>query len=245
MPIDVLHYQFAYYGPGTNLKPEPDVIGKLLSSLSGRGLIPTTATEIDTTVSLEPKLQLRFITPDQSWLLAFEQKRVMLRNERVRGVELGSPALFQTECTEIMNILLDEMALQGNRLSYVVRAFLPETSKESLDSAYSRLLRPIPFYQERAPVQWTTRSIANLRVDIGAESEMLNVIADINRVQGEIKSEDGGTTPFDRIELVLDINTHQDHTGLRFGASHISPFFAQAQELADRLTIEARGLTDE
>jgi len=241
----VIHYQIGFYGPGTHLEPAPDLVSKLLEQFRGKELIPTTATELQVSEDIGTRLQLQFISPNQEWLVAFEAKRILLRKQSVQGGEIGTLGTFRRDAYEILTQILEVTPIVGNRLSLVVKGILPEMPEEKLEGAYCKLVNPIEFYQHHRTNQWSTRSIARVEVHIGTKQELFNVITDINRSQGKLKQDSNLVVDFDRIEVGLDINTHQDNTAQRFSSADIDGFLSEAISLGEKLILQVVDMVHE
>jgi len=240
--IDYLtSYQFGFYAPDTHKEPEPEIIGRLLDAFKGKGFIPTTGRELEivTEPSLRSKtrLELQMISPDQEWNLAFERHRLLLKKQNVPGTEMGSADDFRKETEEVFRLLLDAVPFSGTRLSFASKGLLSEMSPEKLAEVNKRIFNSIPFYAQNLAHQWTTRNVARVDVSIGERTETLNVITDINRVQGTIQR-DGEPVPFDRIEIAFDINTYQENTDQRFGVGDIGFFLKVAVEKSKEILKE-------
>lgn len=241
----IMHYQFGFYGSGTHLDAEPGTIADLLNAFRDKGLIPTTIPEIQLTPNLKSRPQLQFITPDEQWRLAFEAKRILLRKQSLPNQEVGDSRKFADEVNEIFEKLLRIAPIVGNRLSYVVKGLFPESSSERLKSIKPRVLRDIPFYETNPPNRWETKCVTRVTRSFGKRTELLNVLTDINRVQGEFNEEDGATRPFDRIQTEVDINTSQDDVIARFDYADIEPFLSSATQLSWSLVSEVGAILDD
>lgn len=241
----VINYQIGFYGPGTHLEPAPDLVSKLLEQFRGKELIPTTATELQVSEDFGTRLQLQFISPNQEWLVAFEAKRILIRKQSVQGGEIGTLDIFRRDAHEILTQILEVTPIVGNRLSLVVKGILPEMPEEELAGVYSKLIKPIDFYKSHRTTQWSTRSIARVEVLIGTKQELLNVITDVNRSQGKLKQDSNVIVDFDRIEVGLDINTHQDNTAQRFTSPDIGVFLTEAISLGEELILQVVDMVHE
>ncbi len=132
----------------------------------------------------------------------------------------------------------------GNRLTYAMKGLLPEMTAAKLIEANNRVINLLPFYIGNPPHQWTTRNVARVDVNLGVDTETLNVITDINRVQGELMK-DTEPIPIDRIQIGFDINTYQGNTDLRFNADHVGLFLQKAIEQSQTIMDEIQGKLDE
>jgi len=236
----LIYYQFGFFAPNTHLQPKPDIIGRLLEAFKDKGFIPTTAQELQIGPAIKTRLQLQFTSPNGEWNLAFEPHRALLKKENVAGTGIGSPEDFCNEANEIFNQLLKVNPFTGTRLSYATKGLLPELNPAKLDEVNKRLLNHISFYEEHPPYQWTTRNVAKFDVSLGEMTETLNVITDINRVQGTI-ARDTGPLSFDRIEIGFDINTYQENTIPRFTTNHVGLFLREAVKQSQNIMVEIKG----
>ena len=82
--------------------------------------------------------------------------------------------------------------------------------------------------------------VSKTDVELGDKTETLNVITDINRIQGTLTQ---GTerSSFDKIEIGFDINTHQHSTDLRFGADDVELFLNVAIQKSQDIMAEIEG----
>lgn len=234
-------YQFGFYAPDTHKEPDPEIIGRLLDAFKNKGFIPTTEQEFqivtDPPARPTTRLQLQFTSPGQEWNLAFEPHRLLLKKENVPETEMGSARDFCKETEEVFRLLLDAIPFSGTRLSFASNGLLAEMSPQELVDANKRILNSIPFYARNCAHQWTTRNVARVDVSLGEKTETLNVITDINRVQGTIPR-DGEPVPFDRIQIAFDINTYQEKNEQRFGVEDVGLFLKIALEKSERILEE-------
>jgi len=71
-------------------------------------------------------------------------------------------------------------------------------------------------------------------VDINGTTERLNIITQVSRIQGDFIQE-GGTFPFDRVQITFDITTYQGNTDPRFEMSAVKAFYPRALEIRDKI----------
>ncbi|MBU1261122.1 MAG: hypothetical protein KJ757_01230 [Planctomycetes bacterium] len=241
----LIYYQFGFFAPNTHLQPKPDIIGRLLEAFKDKGFIPTTAQELQQIgPAIKTGLQLQFTSPNREWNLAFEPHRALLKKENVGGTGMGSPEDFCEEANEIFDRLLKVNPFTGTRLSYATKGLLPELNPAKLDEVNKRILNLLPFYTKYPPYQWTTRNVARFDVHLGEMTESLNVITDINRVQGTI-ARDVGPLSFDRIEIGFDINTYQENTTPRFTTNHVGLFLQEAIKQSQNVMVEIESKLNE
>jgi hypothetical protein len=240
----VENYQFGFFAPGSHIQPDPDIIGKLLTALKDKGLIPTTAQELHIAPKTVMRLQLQFTSPLGEWTLAFLPDRVLLKKQNVTATEIGSPEDFCWQAEDIFVRLLGTVTLVGNRLSYITNGLLPEMSAGQLAQANKRLMNLPAFYIRYSPREWTTRNSARVDLRLGEKDETVNVITIVKRVRGRL-SDEAGPIPFDRIQVGFDINTVQEVTAQRFGPDSIKVFLAKALELSREITGQVEGMLHE
>lgn len=107
---------------------------------------------------------------------------------------------------------------------------LREMPEERLQQIYTMLFQPVTFYTENPPIEWELASVARVTLTINSKDEKLNVITRIKRLQGRM-AQPSGFMPFDRIQLLFDINTFQATMEPRFDIEAVSDFFLKAADL--------------
>ena len=153
-----------------------------------------------------PRARLRLSSPDNEWAIDFDTDRITLQKNmtKPKGRNMGTLEEFGNEVVEFCKRILRQFPKKGTRLSLVTEGFMREMPEEKLRTIYDRLFRPVQFYAENAPVEWWSRSAARAKMDINGREELLNVITNVNRVQGELPAPDG-MMAFDRIQVGFDM----------------------------------------
>ena len=182
----VEYYQFGFYAPNTHLEPEPDIISRLLEAFKNKGFIPTTIQELQVSPAPTTRLQLQFTSPNGEWNVAFEPNRVLLKKVTATGTEIGSPEDFAKNADEIFRCLLGVQQFVGTRLSYATKGWLPDMPDGKLIDFNKRVFNVVPFYMKYPPYEWAARNVAKYDVGLGDKTEALNVITNINRIQGTL-----------------------------------------------------------
>jgi len=234
---DVLLYQFGFFAPDSRLEPEPKIIAKLLKAFEGTDFMPTTISEMRLGPIAETRQQLHFVTMKADWSIEFEPHRISFNKKRISGTEIGTPLNFAKDVSDFCSRLSSVVSLTGNRLSYATKGFLPEMQTSDLVKIGTKLLTLPKFYLEHSPTEWTTRSVTRYETMINDNPELLNVITDINRIQG-IRQEKTTAKEFDCIEIGFDINTFQKNTKQRFQFNDAEVFMQEATALCQRLLDE-------
>ncbi|GAF85172.1 unnamed protein product, partial [marine sediment metagenome] len=125
----------------------------------------------------------------------------------------------------------------GTRLALVTKNLLDITQPDELNAAYTRLLKPLPYYVEFLPHEWQSRSVTRVTALLDGREEAVNVITVLARIQGEFGSPEG-VQEFDSVSVEFDINTYQRIKEPRFSSASLGSFLKFAVELRERLLKE-------
>lgn len=231
---DVLFYQFGFYAPGSRLEPEPKIIAELLKAFDGTNFVPTTISEMRLGPVAETRQQLHLVTKNSEWSIEFEPHRISFIKKHIADTEIGSPENFAKDIFDFCSRLSAVVSLTGNRLSYVTKGLLPEMNADNLVQVGSKLLTLPKFYVENLPTEWTTRNVTRYKMFVNGTPEIVNVITDINRIQG-VRREKTAAKEFDCIEIGFDINTFQKNMKQRFQFSDSQAFIQEATTISQRL----------
>ena len=236
--FDTVHlYQFGFYAPGSRLEPSPEILGDLLKAFSGTDFMPTTVQEMRLGPVAETRQQLHLVTKNNAWCIEFEPHRVTFIKKNVPNMEIGTLQKFSQDVADFAARLASVVSLNGNRLSYVTKGWLLEMKGEVLEGVAPKLLTMPPFYQENTPSEWSTRTVARYETSINDNPEIVNVITDINRIQG-IRREKTEPKEFSCLEVGFDINTFQNNTKRRFQLNDAEVFMQEAETISQRLLTE-------
>lgn len=229
-------YEVSFFAPGTGVEATTEIMMKLLETFKDKGLLPTTIQEVVLGPTSKTRRQLCLTDNNSVWSLAFEPRRLLLTKRDV-GIDLGTPDNFIQEAVDIFARLFLVTPLNGTRLSFVTKGVLAEMANEALEKANTNLLKPPKFYLETPPHQWSIKNVTRCDYKLGEKDELLNIITDISRIQGEFDRDDP-PKPFDRIAIGFDINTYQKNVAPRFDIKDLENFLRKAVELSQQITNE-------
>lgn len=236
--IDIVaKYQATVFGNFGDIQPTTDIISKVMTLFRDRGLIPGTFQELSQ-LAMGPQLRLRISSPNNEWNINFATQRIDIEKNHVdpKGQNLGSPEVFTKEVCEFFSRILTEFNRKANRIALITSGLLKEMTQDRLNDIYCRLFRPIDFYKTNNPFEWNSRAVARITLDIAKNCEQLNVITNINRIQGQmVRPGDVGILNFDRIETAFDINTAQENPETRFDTTCVDSFFSEAVDIRAKI----------
>lgn len=230
-------YQFAFFAPGSRLEPSPEIIADLLKAFSGTDFMPTTIQEMRLGPIAQTRQQLHLVTKKSDWRIEFEPHRIAFTKTYVPNCEIGTLQKFSQELDDYAARLSSVVSLNGTRLSYVTKGWLNEMEDEELEKVAEKLFTMSSFYQENTPVEWNYRTVARYETTIKDNVEIINVITDINRIQG-LRQENAKDKEFSCIEIGFDINTFQNNRKGRFQLNDAGVFLQQAKTISQRLLTE-------
>ena len=229
-------YEAHFFGDMADIKPSADTIPPLLDAFRVPGFLPNTFNELELRQpDAQALTRLRLSSPDAEWIIDFDTPRITIQKNSVKplGANLGKPEDFARDAVDFLRRILHLFPRKGTRLSLVTDGLLSEMADEVLRRAYSRVLVPFGFYQNNPPIAWNSRSLARVSVDINGISEQLNVITQVNRTQGTFMKQGG--LFFDRLQILFDINTHQNKREPRFDISAAEEYFGNALKIREQI----------
>jgi len=226
-------YQATFFSDNSDITPSADTIPIFLDSFRDKGFLPNTFQEIEITpTGPRPQVRLRLSPPDEEWGIEIALNRITFNKSAIKpkGSNMGRVEDFVKEVVDFCGRIQRRFPRKANRLSLVTGGLLREMPEERLQQIYTRLFQPVTFYTENPPVEWELASVARVTLTINSKDEKLNVNTRIKRLQGRL-AQPSGFMPFDRIELLFDINTFQGTREPRFDVEAVSDFFLKAAEL--------------
>lgn len=240
--FDILErYQASFFVKATDIIPSPEVISTLLNMFSDKGFLPTTFQEIGPQ-SPSPQVRLRLNSKNNEWGINFASHRIDIEKNPVvaAGKNVGDVETFAKETKDFFSRILGHFRKKGHRLSIITSGMLKEMTHKELLEVYTKLFRPLPFYERDMPFEWKCRCVARSEKHIEESSEPLNVITNINRVKGQLSDSTSYATEFERIEVAFDINTIAENEDTRFNAESFNDFFNSALDIRSDILNQIR-----
>ena len=236
-----LRYEASAFAQTHDISPTPDTITALIGLFRDKELIPSTFHEISAT-SPKSETRLRLSSDSGEWNVNFPSTRanVIKRPTDIKGTNLGDVDVFCLDAARMLDKILGHFKKKANRLALITEYFLNEMTELEFENAYSKLFKPLKFYTEVSPFEWNWRSASKKAFKSEILDEQLNVITSINRVRGQF----GTATEnkfFDRLQLILDINTNPDNREFRFEIEHVDAFFGEIHKLHKSILDEIGG----
>jgi hypothetical protein len=212
-----MKYQAHFFGNMADLKPSADTIPQLLLAFREQALLPSTYQQVQLQgPAPESQVRLRLSSTGNEWVIEFDIDRITIEKNSIRplGANMGTPEDFAQAATDYLGRILSLFPKRGTRLSLVTDGLMDQMTEERLEAVYSRVLVPTRFYQQNPPRVWNSRSLATVSIALAQVQESINVITQVNRIQGKFLRQGG--IDFDRIQVVFDINTFQGNMAARF-----------------------------
>jgi hypothetical protein len=237
--IDInMSYQLILFSNYGELSATSENTMKLMSLFNDYGLLPTTIQELSNT-NPTPILRPRFVAPDGGLSIT-----ILSQNITIESSYNGTPETIETfveKASKILDLFMREHPNKGKRIALITKSILSEMPSELLDSIYYKISKPINFYAEKGPFEWSLRSVGRLNYTLAATQEDINAITTVSRVQGQI-NQDGTLKDLDRISFDFDINTITQNEGTRFSYQEVKDFIQQAMRTRTEITIEMERL---
>jgi len=201
------------------IQPTSQHIAKLMPLFVDKELLP----------NILPIGILRLQTSNNEWIVAFLPDRITISKNPtgIKGENMRELLSFSNEVTEILDTIFKVYPRTPHRVSIVTRFLLEEMSEIQFSKVYKKLFNSSEFYIDNIPYEWTRRLVSQTAKPFLDREETFNFITSINRVHGDIELSDYNG-PFDRIEISIDINSHQGNANERFDLEGITYFYQNA-----------------
>ncbi|MBN1570615.1 MAG: hypothetical protein JXA73_22420 [Acidobacteria bacterium] len=235
-----MKYQTSFFGNLADLKPSADTIPPLLQIFREQALLPSTYQQVQLGPSLDPQVRLRLSSTRNEWIIEFDIDRITIEKNSIKplGANMGLLEDFARTSEDYLGRILSLFPRKGTRLSLVTDGLMDQMTEEGLQEVYSRILVPLGYYHNNPPHLWNSRCIARGAIDMAQGQESINVITQVNRVQGKFLMQGG--IGFDRIQVIFDINTFQDNMQPRFDIEAVRAYNTSALQLRETILTDLR-----
>jgi hypothetical protein len=118
-------------------------------------------------------------------------------------------------------------------------------SEKEFSEVAQKLLQLPHQDKDQAIFEWDWRVALKSDCKIGAETECIYELTTIKRASGVLEAGPAEKTPFDRINIILDVNTAPTPLNVRgrFGGDEIKSFFSEAIRRHERMERQVKELT--
>ena len=244
-----MEYQAIIFGNFNDIEPTPDNTRMLIDLFKDKALIPGVIYEFRTTAPAAipaRRARIRCASANGEWAIEFLSNRIRIEKRAIEthGANLGDLNAFCSDASYLFRQITSAFKKKANRIALVTYFVLEKMTEETLSQTYLRLFKTPEFYKENPPFEWDWRTASRNSIKLEELDENLNVIVMVNRSYGEFQAK-GEVTPFDGIQLNLDINTVPDNQELRFDDHNIASFYDQVSKLHDNLCNEVTEFVNE
>lgn len=234
----VLRYQASIFVDSRDIIPSAEIITKLVNEFKDKNMLPSTFKQMEFPNS-PPSTRLRLSTSDEEWIVNFALQRIdVIRNSKeIPGKAILPIVDFCSEATTLFSRILTLFPKKAKRLSLISSYLLEEMSLDALKKIFLALYNPITFYQVNCPNEWNSRVVSKVPFSFGDTEEQINVVTEINKINGEMGSQDE-VKMIERLQVNFDINTVQDNQDFRFVPIDINSFYGEIVKLEQSLLNE-------
>jgi hypothetical protein len=235
--IDInLSFQISMFGSYQDIAPSSNTIKYFIEKFSDQELIPTTFQEIDISNPLTPINRLSLRSTNEVWSVMFSANRIDIikNNNNVGVVNMGDVQDFIDEAQNIARIIDEKFSKKHHRMALITRYLLKQMNPTEISNTFRKNVNTFGFFKTHEPIEWNNRIVSRIELNIGEFSESINVIAELNRIKGQLKI-NSKNEEIDRVELKFDINTYQLQTDYRFGINELTAFAFAANKIETQL----------
>lgn len=233
-------YQASFFADLLDIKPSAQYIPPLLEMFADKNLVPNTAQEFGPLLT-SPQIRLILSSPDNEWILLFETQRINVVKNATQplGTNLGTPEQFAADAIDFFNRIVLRFPRKGNRLALVTEGLMAEMSGSKMEQIYAAFFVPFGLYDQKSTLTWNSTFLTKRTVELAGQTEALNILTSINRIQPEYPSkflpEPTQSTSQDRIQLTFDINTLPENREFRFQMPHVHAFYPEVLRIRESL----------
>jgi len=247
MEILPFKYQATLFCNNSDIRPDAKLVQSLFNGLLQWEIFPNVTKELTVTMNglnaTKPEQidRLQFISSDKFRRINFLGNRIDFelfiptRDQVIRVED------FVETTKQQFSIISEILEKKYNRLSLVSLYYSPNKSTDFFDKIYSSVFNnPIHIGENKStPTEWNTRSNYSGIFQVGPLQERMNYNITFGR---KIQQNNGYLSNEDRLEVMFDLNTHQNNTAYRFSKKDVLSFFTdiviKQKEITD-LTLNA------
>ena len=226
--IDIkIKYEAMVFINATDIVPTPDIVSSLITLFRDKELIPYMSHQEIRVVEggVPQQVRIKLSDPTNEWSISFTESRIDIDQQAndPKGTNLGEIEAFSETASIFFERIMTKFNKRASRLGMNSNGLLQEMTEDTLNQAYYTLFNPPEFYKTNKPFEWNWRSASRIPINIGDLDDTLNVITNLRRIRGELKSPQE-TTSLDRLNLLLDLNTSDLNSEPRFDSTHVDAF---------------------
>jgi hypothetical protein len=185
----VLNLQMSLFGSFMNIKPETEIVIKLLTSLKEDKFIPGSAdvASVDLKtgkMSVESRMQM--MSPDKTWTIVFLPERIDFNY----GYQSDTPVYKNIDTIlTYANTLVEKVfcvfpATTGNRLALNCKLSLENMTPDDMMQFCSRFTKPLSAYSGESFAEWSVRFNARGKYEVEeGKEEDCNRIAEMMQIE--------------------------------------------------------------
>lgn len=229
----ILNFQISFFGSFSYLKPDQEVIAKLMEALKEENMLPTTTTvsTIDTAnKNIITEDRLRMVSLDKKWSINFLKDRIDINYNYDGGNEIfNSLSDVFLKSKVILNSILNHFnELQGNRLALNSKILLNELSSDERNDFINKFSKHINSFIDAPLEEWYTRyNYRKGRTIFSNKVETCNNIIELGDIDCyDIKTEQISK----RLFIGFDVNTLPENDKMRFQYNNLKDFIDNLEE---------------
>lgn len=242
----VINLQMSLFGNYVNIKPQTDIVIKLLTALQEHQFIPGSAEMVSFDLPsgkmvVDSRMQL--VSPDRTWTIVFLVDRIDFNYTYQNGTKSyqNINELVQYGKTIIEKVFSVFPDTTGNRLALNCRFVRENITNDDLNQFRGRFTKEINTFKSDNYVEWTIRYNNREKMVVGTDNEELcNRIVEISQVERLDESKQP-TIALHDVVVMLDVNTSATDISQRFKYSNLLYFAENAKSFIGEAISEIEG----
>lgn len=236
----ILNFQVSLFGRFIDIKPETDIILKLLTNLKDEAFIPGTvdlAVLDPMTKKITTDSRIQMMSQNKAWSIVFLEERIDF-NYNFQPDTMSMKKIV--DVYEYIKKLIEKVFsvfpnTMGNRIAFNGKILLNEMTDEEADAFMNRFSSPMSIYNDKKLTEWAVRFNSKEQISWNNHCEECNCITEISKIINV------GNTNENRILIGVDLNTIQENMELKFKYEDMLQFSEKAKEISENIVDEIEG----
>jgi len=238
--INNQNYKVSAFGDFNSIVPTTENMMALLEKFKIYEFVPSIFNEIvvdNNNLPPQNVQRIALISPSGNEQIIIGTNRIdyIINSSESTEIEYDDITQINDKVLNCFRIILEKFNRRASRLAINAESLI--TEMDNITEFLDKYSNPISLYSSSDLREWNTRLMTRKSIDINDESEELNVITILTRVnrkienENEIKIEDG-------IVIHVDINTLYENGNQRFSVNEIEGFLTFAISLLQQIIKE-------
>lgn len=235
--MSLRNFQVFVFGNYSEFKADANLIREISDKLfsNGLSLIPGTFQEVVSSSGLKPEERIMYKDSKDQFLVEIGVESI--RINKIVDVKKTYNLIdeldeFLLKAKKFIKSLFEisSQIPKGQRMSLIIDTIYDNDNIRNFNDVYMEFNRQVPGYEADEVVEWYTRAVKRVNFNINDNDEVVNVVTEVNRSEGEYTYQ-GKRTVFNTILSKIDINTFIYNNSPRMDFSFVGEYLEKSKEV--------------